>query len=836
MNDKKKEYSGTTDPNIREYEIRHREVARRAATAGIVLLKNEDHILPLTENSKVALYGSGAAYTVKGGTGSGDVNVRDVVSIWQGMESAGFEITNMEWLTNVRKIYEQARLDWREEIWSKADSLGIAPGAGLFVAYTQIPFRFPVGGKPEKTDADTAFFVLSRTAGENADRQACEGDYYFTREEEEMLHELCAMYENVVLVLNVGGVVDLSVLDRESEIKAVLNLQQPGMEGGNAFADVVSGKVSPSGKLTDTWALNYDDYPNSGWFSHNDGNVEKEFYHEDIYVGYRYFDTYQIPVRYGFGYGLSYADFTLDFLGVEHSPLCTLDSTISVKVKVSNISDKYSGQEVVQLYVSCPQEQMQKEKRRLVGYTKTDILKPKESTEVIITFPLRALESYSEAVSANVIETGNYGVYIGNSLESAVQECELKLTGKAAMEKVEHVCISEDQKKLEQKLSKRNCCTENHFSARCYVMDLCNVEEEQHTYGGQYEMPEKIRNVVDGLTVNQLIQLANGEVSANQAGTEHNEEEESGGSEIGAAGIHVPGSAAETSPCAVEQGIEPIVLADGPAGIRLIKVYYIDGDQPTAVPFDQAIEEGFLCRNSAVPTGTKHYQYCTAFPVGTMLAQTWDQKLVEEVGNAVAEEMEQFGIKLWLAPGMNIHRNPLCGRNFEYYSEDPVVTGLTAAAMVQGVEKHKGKGATIKHFACNNQEDNRIASNSILSERALREVYLKGFEIVVRKAQPMSLMTSYNLVNGVHAANSYDLCTKVLRDEWGFQGLVMTDWGTTDGEKDCTAAGCMRAGNDLVMPGTPMDHDNIKNELANGTLKLDELKRSVERLVRTIGV
>lgn len=232
--------------------------------------------------------------------------------------------------------------------------------------------------------------------------------------------------------------------------------------------------------------------------------------------------------------------------------------------------------------------------------------------------------------------------------------------------------------------------------------------------------------------------------------------------------------------------------------------------------------------------GERYYQYCTAIPVGTLLAQTWNQELIREVGAMIGTEMEHFGVTLWLAPGMNIHRNPLCGRNFEYYSEDPYVSGTIAAAMTEGVQSNYGCGTTIKHFACNNQEDNRMGSNSVVSERALREVYLKGFEIAIRQAQPISIMTSYNLINGVHAANNYDLCTESARNEWGFKGAIMTDWTTTEQGDNCTASGCMTAGNDLVMPGCFGDHDNMHKELAEGTLKIEDLKACIARLVSVI--
>lgn len=275
-------------------------------------------------------------------------------------------------------------------------------------------------------------------------------------------------------------------------------------------------------------------------------------------------------------------------------------------------------------------------------------------------------------------------------------------------------------------------------------------------------------------------------------------------------------------------------MADGPAGLRLNKTYQVKDGEILPNPHGMAMEDGFLCRESIKSEGDTYYQFCTAFPVGTLLAQSWDVSLLEKCGAAVAEEMEEFNVTLWLAPGMNIHRNPLCGRNFEYYSEDPVVSGCMAAAITKGVQSKKGYGTTIKHFACNSQEDNRMGSDSVLGERTLREIYLKGFEIAIKESNPMSVMTSYNLVNGIHAANHYDLCTKILRNEWNYKGLVMTDWTTTMQGDGCTAAGCMRAGNDIVMPGCAKDHENIRQELANGSLDIRELKRSVARLVNIV--
>lgn len=818
-------FTGTTNPAERLYETRHRAVSRKAAAEGFVLLKNENGVLPLQKGSRIALYGAGASKTVKGGTGSGDVNERSTVSIYEGLKNAGFCITTEQWIGNFNRAYDAAREAWRDEIWKKCEGLS-AGDNNLFFAYSTTPFVIPAGDVPVKTDTDTAIYVLSRVAGEGADRFDREGDYRISDKEHEILKAICELYRHVIVLVNAGGLVELDFMDEFPGIEGLVQLVQPGMEGGNAVADVLAGDMTPCGKLTDTWALDYGDYPNAETFSHNNHNVEKERYEEGIYVGYRYFDTFGIPVRYGFGYGLSYTDFALRTIGIEHFDLGTDHPEIGVKVQVTNIGDTYSGREVVEVYASCPQEQIAKEYRRLVGFQKTRLLAPGEMQEVIVRFPLSVLASYSEALPGWVMEKGCYGVFVGNSLEGSELSASLVLDTDIVVEKTGHICpLAEELTELTGPSDRIRELRQAWLSGAEQLPSMhlkdSDVVTREAVYGTVSDgISSKAREFVDGLTTEQLIALVTGDPGKAQ-----------GSSNLGSAGITVPGSAAQTSACAEGLGLASIVLADGPAGLRLSKSYQVKDGQVVPMPFEVNVEGGYLYRGDLAQTGETWYQYCTAMPVGTLLAQTWDPDLLAEVGRAVAEEMQEFNVTLWLAPGMNIHRNPLCGRNFEYYSEDPVLTGLMAAAMTDGVQGEAGCGTTIKHFACNNQEDNRMGSDTIVTERTMREIYLKGFEIAVKKSQPMSIMTSYNLINGIHAANNYDLCTKAARDEWGFQGVIMTDWTTTNVGPDCTAAGCMRAGNDLVMPGTPQDHENLRAELETGTLTLEELKMSVAHLV-----
>lgn len=830
MNRKLKEtkLTGTVSQAVAPYETEHRKVARKAAEEGFVLLKNDHHILPVAKGTKLALYGSGASNPIKGGTGSGDVNEREVVSIYDGLKQAGYEVTTESWIESFRKQYEQSRLEWRQKIWDAVDA-SPDDSMSFFNAYASMQYAMPAGDIPEKTDTDTAVYVISRIAGEAADRYEQESDYYLNEKEAEILKTICTLYKNVILLINSGGIIDLSFLDAYENISGVILISQPGMETGNAVASVLSGEVTPSGKLTDTWAYKYEDYPNSKTFSHNNGNVQTEKYEEGIYVGYRYFDTFQVPVRYPFGYGLSYTDFSISVKGIAKTAVDSFSVTVSVK----NTGDTYSGKEVVQVYVSCPQDKMEKEYRRLAGFAKTALLAPGQSQELTIEIPLYALASFCTQTPGWVLEKGTYGLFAGNSIASASLAGTIHLDADALLVKTEHICpLQEELQELSASKEAVQALRSSWLADADKVPSLSVKASDLQTttivYGKEHDrIAPEVHQFVDSLSVDQLTLLATGDPGKSQNASDDQKD-----SALGSAGISVPGSAAQTSSCALaDKNLAPIVLADGPAGLRLLQSYPVMNGEIQPVPFEMSIEHGFLTRNVNFENAELYYQYCTAFPIGTLLAQTWDKELLQEVGKAVSEEMNLFCVTLWLAPGMNIHRNPLCGRNFEYYSEDPLLSGKMAAAMTDGVQSVYGCGTTIKHFACNNQEDNRMGSNSVISERTLREIYLKGFEIAVKESQPLSIMTSYNLVNGIHAANNYDLCTKAARDEWGFSGVIMTDWTTTQKGPDCTASGCMRAGNDLVMPGVPNDHKDIKAALADGSLSLEQLKLSIEHLV-----
>ncbi|MCD8148122.1 MAG: glycoside hydrolase family 3 C-terminal domain-containing protein [Clostridiales bacterium] len=837
---RKRGYVGVLTASVSEREVKNAVLARRAAAEGFVLLKNEDHLLPLKKGSKIGLYGAGAVKTIKGGTGSGDVNNRQSVSIREGLTGCGFQITepSRKWMDAYEICYDQAREDWKKEIFRKVEE---EYDGNFFAGYSATAFTVPCGDPIDEAaaqadGADTAIFVLSRIAGENADRKDIPGDYYVTEEEKALIGQICGCYKKVILVVNTGGLLDLAFTDEMNNIAAIIQFMQAGQEGGNALADVLSGDVTPSGKMTDTWALDYSDYPNALTFSFKSGDVYKEEYKEGIYVGYRYFDTFDVPVRYCFGYGLSYTEFQIEPGKISLHGIGSEQPAVQVELSVKNTGDTYAGKEVAQIYVSCPQGVLPKEYRRLAAFAKTDLLQPGEVQQMKVSFPLYQMASYYEAEAAWMLEGGTYGIWAGHSLDSAKLIGTISLDETACLVQCENICTPKetidemlpDAEKMRAKeaawlaeAAARNLPGVKVAAADLKTDEILYSEPEEH-------YPGKAGEIVESLSIDQLVALATGDPARGQGES----------AALGSAGQTVPGAAAETVTAAAADpwNVASIVLADGPAGLRLCQDYEVREDGSVySGDFLNNIENGFFAEPREAQ-GTVYHQYCTAIPVGTLLAQTWDPGLLREVGEMIAGEMNEFEVSLWLAPGMNIHRNPLCGRNFEYFSEDPLVSGIMASAMTLGVQKVPGCGTTIKHFCCNNQEDNRMGSDSVLSERTLREIYLKGFEIAVKNAQPMSIMTSYNMVNGVHAANCCDICTKAARDEWGFAGAIMTDWTTTTFSTagECSAAGCMKAGNDMVMPGDQSDHESIRQALADKTLDIRELKRCIYHTVRLI--
>ena len=805
-------HSGTRSTEVCQREIDHAVFAREAAEEGIVLLKNEG-LLPLKKDTKIALLGIGAEKTIKGGTGSGDVNNRESVSIYAGMKEKNADIVSEEWLKDYHNRYEQARTEWKEQILEAAKHVD-----NPFDAYAALisSFAMPDGRAVTNEDikaAEAAIYVVSRISGDGKDRRKRKGDYYLSDQEEKDLYFLNEQKIPTVLIINAGGPVELTDLLAGTEnICAILNISQLGQEGGNAVADILFGEFTPSGKLTTTWTKRYDDCPAAEEFGYLNGNLETEEYAEGIYVGYRYFDSFGIEPLFSFGYGLSYTEFDIRLCGIN-----TASKGVTVTVEVENTGTTYSGKEVVQIYASLPQDGSRKEFRRLVGYEKTEELKPGEKEMLNIVLPAKAFASFLEEQQEWRIQAGAYGIWIGNSLSEAKLSAGVKVSADVMMEKTKKLedhsevveikdCAEELCRRAEEWTALLEELPNVSFEPEAEEKKVCRFSEET-------EIP-----------VEDLIPLLYGNMSEIR-------------STLGASGIKVPGTAGETSEALFDQyGIPSLIMADGPAGIRLQQTYEVDREKDTVYGTGVlgSLENGYLVGRKDHEGAERYYQYCTAFPVGTALAQSWNKKLMEQFGRKVAAEMEEFHINLWLAPGLNIHRNPLCGRNFEYYSEDPFLSGTLAAAVTRGVQSRPGCGVTIKHFACNNQEDNRMGVDAHVSERTLREIYLRGFEIAVKEGAPTAIMSSYNLINGVHAANSKDLCTRIAREEWGFDGVIMSDWNTTVPEDGSIPWVCVAAGNDIIMPGNPDDDKNIRDAYKEGKLTEKEIRLCADRILKLI--
>ncbi len=887
---KPRSYTGTTDPAESPREATNKALARRAAAEGIVLLEN-DGVLPLANGASVALYGTGARHTVIGGTGSGMVNCRGSVSIDAGLKNAGFTVTTTQWLDTFDADYDAAKSSWIKRLYDMSE-----PGNfdSLYRAHASNPLispKAPPVPPQAGTDASTALYVISRISGEGADRKEEKGDYYLTDDELELLTAVTNAYEKTIVILNVGGIIDLSFMDT-LPVNALVLMSQAGMEGGNALADILTGAVNPCGKLTDTWAYQYSDYPYSSEFSHNNGNIIEEYYKEGIFVGYRYFDTFDVTPRYSFGYGLSYTSFDAALQDIS-----VKNRRIHLQISVTNIGS-LPGREVIQVYVSCPDGRLVKERKRLTAFAKTKLLSPGETQLLKLNFSPDLLESYHSGKCAFLLEKGTYRVYYGNASCSLKPAASLLLEEDVITARTKSVCplldaLPELETTHETEIREKNasaisqslrqnsadaspastrssvrtdsvlCLESNTFSqdkrdsAIHHVPQLTltpadipvrviryssidEVPDPDNKAGSNSgsvsspdisagsSVPDRYMQLAEQLTLEEAAALVCGAPSG------------MGKEIIGSAAVTVPGAAAETtSTLLTSHGIAPIVLADGPAGIRILSRYEVnpaDGSIYQLTRY-QSLENRLFQTIFPHEGATVYYQYTTAIPVGTLLAQTFDEELLAEVGDMIGGELEEFGITFWLAPGMNIHRNPLCGRNFEYYSEDPLISGKMAAALTRGVQSHRGIGTTIKHYACNNQEENRRGVSSIVSERALREIYLKGFEIAIKESSPLGIMTSYNKVNGVHTANSYDLCTMAARDEWGFSGVIMTDWTTTNEGGGSSAAKCLEAGNDMIMPGNPSDIREIVDAVrGEGKQHLDEryLRRCAANILRVI--
>lgn len=764
-----------------DLEVRNANLSRRCAAMGMVLLENSN-ILPI-QPGPVALFGSGARHTVKAGKGSGDINNRHTVTVEEGLKNSGFTVTTKKWLSKCDAAFLKDEAAWRREI----DRLAQKQGTPRTLIYLQTVHRWccppPVEEEDIPQDTDTAIYVIARHNGEGTDRMAMEGDFYLWEEERRAISLLTSHIKQVIVILNTGGIIATDFFQREMNGHgALLLMGQPGQQAGDALADILTGRINPSGKLTATWANRYEDYALEPSFIAED-SCRRSNYSEGVFVGYRGFDQRHQRAAYPFGYGLSYAEFHFSDLSFSQD-----GDLIQAELTVKNTSKMYAGSQVVQVYVKLPASPVPRPEKMLAAFAKTAVLQPGQSQHMVLSFRKEELCTYSPELHAMFLPQGEYDVCAGGD------SCTLLNVGSFTQTE-DHV------------YQHRPCLWGSKSSQP-------EFELQEDKSWKSYCETEDTRVLSD----DQLIALVLGDF--------HKNEDSVLGTAIGT----VPGAAGYTTDCV--SGVTPLVMADGPCGLRLFSKYETDESGKIINMSDMdGLEDGkySLPLETVLPAAHRYYQYCTAFPIGTTLAQSWDESLLEQTGRAVAEEMRAFGVSLWLAPGMNLQRDPLCGRNFEYYSEDPLLTGKIAAAIVRGVQADKGTGAVIKHFACNNQELNRLIGDSRADMQTMYELYLRSFEIAVKESCPAGVMTSYNAVNGTKAANSPILCREILRKQWHYQGLVMTDWGTTDFGSDPVA--CIQAENDLIMPGSEKDQQMLHEALESGRLHRKQLAKCAQRVI-----
>lgn len=772
----------------------HIALSRMAAGEGMVLLKNEKNTLPIRRGTKVALFGKGTVDYVKGGGGSGDVTVEYIRNLYEGMKIKEDE-GKVEVFDKLAKYYEK---DIQKQY---AD--GAVPG---MTVEPELPDEL-LNEAREYTD--TAVITICRFSGEGWDRK-CEaaqdgyvldgeekrnselsakifenGDFCLTNAENAMVEKVKKAFPHVIVVMNVGGIVDTKWFRDCDEIQSVLMAWQGGMEGGLATADILCGDVNPSGKLSDTYAKDLEDYPSTANFHESAFYVD---YTEDIYVGYRYFET--IPsaaerVNYPFGFGLSYTDFDWKMTGASEE-----NGVITVLTEVTN-TGKTAGKEVIQLYYGAPQGKLGKPAKVLGAFKKTSLLQPGERQILTLKLPVDQMASYDDlgkvCRSAYVLEAGEYAIYIGTNVRDAAK---IDFT---YVVKEDTITEQLSRKAAPYHLQKRMLADGSYeeLPQREYVEEEGLPRQDKYAIGlpcpdtrGQKGIDfldskgVHFSDVADGkMTLDEFMDILTLDDCINLLGGQPN---------TGCANTFGMGNLPE-------YGVPNVMTADGPAGLRILSKCGVN---------------------------------TTAWPCATLLASTWDEELVEKVGKAGAEEVKENNISIWLTPACNIHRSPLCGRNFEYYSEDPYLAGKTGAAMVRGIQSQH-IGASVKHFAANNKETNRKDSDSRVSERALREIYLKQFEIIVKEAHPYTIMSSYNLLNGIHASENKELLTGILRDEWEFDGVVTTDWWTFGEHYRET-----KAGNDIKMAaGYP---ERIKEAYEKGFITEAEIRLSARRILNMI--
>jgi beta-glucosidase len=760
--------------------------ARQAAAEGVVMLKNDKAVLPLHQDDKIAVFGRSQFNYYRSGTGSGGmVNTSYVIGILDALEREGSFLINKEVKNTYLEWIKENPFDlgkgWAAEPWSQKEM----PLSREFVEAT-------------RKESDTAIIIIGRSAGEDKDAAAEEGSYLLTETEKEMLKLVCGKYEKTVVLLNVGNIIDMKWVE-EYNPSAVLYVWQGGQEGGNGVLDVLTGNVSPSGKLTDTIAYNIEDYPSTQYF----GDEKQNLYVEDIYVGYRYFETFaKEKVMFPFGYGLSYTTFT-----IEINELNAAGETVAAYITVKN-TGAYAGKEVVQMYCQAPQGKLGKPLRSLCGFAKTKTLRPGESQAIILQCKKSTLASYDDSgatgnKSCFVLEKGVYDFYIGSDVRSAGVAGSFTIEDTIVTEKLTEsmapVTVFDRMRPIYNNIEKIEVGFEP-VPQRTYSIKDRIAEKRPAAIPYSGDKGWKLSDVAEEkVTMEEFIaQLSEEDLRCIVRGEGMNSPKVTPGT-AGAFG----GVTEELKSFGIPIGC----CADGPSGIRM-------------------------------DCGTKAF----SMPNGTCLACSFNETLSQELFEFAGLELRKNRVDTLLGPGMNLHRNPLNGRNFEYFSEDPLLTGKIAAAQLRGMHKY-GVTGTIKHFACNNQEYKRHEAEAVVSERALREIYLKCFEIAVKEGQAYSIMSTYGPVNGFWTASNYDLLTTILRSEWGYDGIVMTDWWAKGNEEGGPGnikhiSAMVRSQNDLFMVTADAKqnsaNDDSEEGLSSGRVIIGEYQRSAMNICKVL--
>ena len=793
------------EPEMALYEKEHIDILRKNA-AECTLFLNRNDAFPISKPGKVLLIGSGARETIHGGGGSGETESRYYTTCEEGLEDAGFEIVSKDWFFKFAEYKKQKHQQFIKYMFRLAEKYDCT---AEHISFGNIEPQPEYTIELDQYEADLAIYVISRTSSEGNDRTITKGDLYLTDSEVRDILFLNKKYDKFLLVLNTVGPVDLSPVKSVSNI---LLLTPLGIVTGDILADIILGKVNPSGKLATTWA-SVKDYK----FIEEFGGTDNVRYVEGVYVGYRYFDSANIKPLYPFGYGKSYTDFSITKELVSNKK-----DIITINVKVKNIG-KYKGKEVVEIYVSPSQQNKDKPYQSLVAFKKTKDLEPGEEQSLSLTFKLSDVARYDEDSTSYILDRGTYIVRVGNSSDKTNVYCIITLNEDIVTEKLKHVGGESDFGDVELEVKYKDVLTD--------VEKIELTKDDFTTREVKYDYQPKYNELITSLSMEDVGKVC----ICNFNGVSH-----------------LFGEAGETV-LDIPQIKNYLVLADGPAGLRLVKKYGEDenGKYRLCVnPIEKRLIDYLspeeyakldTLDNNKNRKGEVHFQFATAIPIATALAQSFNEDFLELVGDIVAKEMEIFGVNLWLAPGLNIHRNVLNGRNFEYFSEDPLISGKMAGALTRGVQSHQKRGTTIKHLACNNQEHNRFNSNSIVSERALREIYLRGFKIAIESSNPVALMTSYNLLNGVHPSERVELLKDVVRSEWGYEGLIMSDWfnsgvrpiGLANHPSQYAVNNIMN-GNNLQMGGGKDDYDLVMEAYREGKITKDHLYECASKVYETI--